>query len=124
MEKSHKIIISISLVLLIIIAGLYLNVCIKRNSIKNYTEDYIVSQGYPIERIKKIDIMHSYINQILSYNEWRISVEFEKKPDMFFWFTYKEGKIIYQGVSSEPMMDKDKVIEYSEKFKNGTLLDD
>lgn len=71
-----------------------------------------------------IDIMHSYINRILSYNEWRISVEFEKEPDMFFWFTYKEGKIIYQGVSSEPMMDKDKDIEYSEKFKNGTLLDD
>lgn len=124
MKKSHKIIISISLVLLIIIAGLYLNVCIKRNSIKNYTEDYVVSQGYPVETIKKIDIMHSYINRILSYNEWRISVEFEKEPDMFFWFTHKEGKIIYQGVSSEPMMDKDKVIEYSEKFKNGTLLDD
>ena len=57
------------------------------------------------------------------YSIWRISVEFEQKPDILFWFTYRDNKIIFQGVSSEPMLDKEEILDYSEKFKNGTLLD-
>lgn len=72
--------------------------------------------------ISEIKIKHSYLNRILSYNEWRISVEFVEEPNVLFWFTYRDGKIIFQGVSSEPMLDKESILDYSERFKNGTLL--
>ena len=68
--------------------------------------------------------MHSYLNKLLSYNEWRISVEFEKEPEILFWFTYRDNKIVFQGVSSEPMLDKESILDYSERFKKGTLLEE
>lgn len=123
MKKTQRLCVVIT-VLLIVIMGLYLNVVIQRNNIKKYTEDYIVSLGYPIESISNIEINHSYLNRVLSFNEWRIAVTFEKKPDISFWLTYKNNEIISQGVSQEPMLDKEQVFEYSEKFHNGTLLDD
>ena len=35
----------------------------------------------------------------------------------------RDNKIVFQGVSSEPMLDKDSVLDYSERFKKGTLLE-
>lgn len=118
MKKTGKLII-----ILLILIGLTIYPILYREIIKTYTKDYVVKQGYPAQAIKDIDILHSYSALLLGYNEWRISVEFKKEPNISFWFTYKNGKIIYQGVNSKPMLDKESVIKYSDKFKDGTLLD-
>jgi len=123
MKKSIKITFVIATLFLILVVGLTIYPNLYKGTIKDYTRDYVVEQGYSTQSIKNIDILHSYSALVLGYNEWRIYVEFEKEPGIFFWFTYREGKIIYQGVSSEPMMDKESVIKYSDKFKAGTLLD-
>lgn len=119
-KKVFKIII---IILLFFIVVLGLNVFIQQKFIKTYTYTELENRGYVSQDVSEIKIKHSYINRILSYNEWRISVEFEQKPDILFWFTYRDNKIIFQGVSSEPMLDKEEILDYSEKFKNGTLLD-
>lgn len=120
----RKVLVIIGIILLIIVIGLALNVEIKKKFIKSDTIVEIENRGYNSSDIKNIKIDHSYINKILSYSEWRISVEFEKKPNMYFWFTYKNKKIIFQDVSAEPMLDKEETIKYSEKFKQGNLLKD
>ena len=109
--------------LIMIAVALYLNVFVQQKFIKTYTYTELEYRGYTAQDIGEIKIKHSYLNRILSYNEWRISVEFVGEPDVLFWFTYRDDKIIFQGVSSEPMLDKEDVLDYSEKFKNGTLLD-
>ena len=119
-----KVLVIIGITLLIIVIGLTLNVEIRKKFIRSDTIVEIENRGYNSSDIKNIKIEHSYINKILSYNEWRISVEFEKKTNMYFWFTYKNRRIIFQGVSAEPMLDKEETIEYSEKFKHGNLLKD
>lgn len=101
---------------------LCLNVFVQQKFIRTYTYTELEYRGYTAQDVKEVTVKHSYLNRILSYNEWRISVEFEKEPDVFFWFTYQEDQIVFQGVSSEPMMDKESVFDYSERFKNGTLL--
>lgn len=101
---------------------LCMHVFVQQKFIKTYTYTEIEYRGYTAKDISNIKIDHSYFRRMIGYNEWRISVEFEKEPNVFFWFTYKDNKLIFQGVSSEPMMDKEAVIEYSEKFKKGTLL--
>lgn len=106
-----------------VIVLLCLYVWIGHSFLKTGTVTEIESRGYAAEEISRIAIDHSYLRRILGYNEWRIAVEFEKEPDVFFWFTYRNGGIQFEGVSSEPMMDKEAVMEYSEKFKNGTLLE-
>lgn len=110
-------------VLILIAAALCLNVFVQQKFIKTYTCTELEYRGYTAQDISEIKIKHSYLSRILNYNEWRISVEFEKEPDILFWFTYRDHKIVFQGVSSDPMLDKEAVLDYSERFKNGTLLD-
>jgi len=121
--KKKKLFITIIIILLLLIVGLCLNVFIQRKFIKTYTYTELENRGYTAQDVSEIKINHSYLNKLLSYNEWRISVEFEKEPDILFWFTYRDNKIVFQGVSSEPMMDKESTLDYSERFKNGTLLE-
>ena len=120
MKKKHII---FSVVISLIVIALILNVLIMQKFIRSYTIVEIENRGYNSGDIGNIEIKHSYINKLLSYNEWRISVEFEKEPNVYFWFSYKDKKIVFEGVSSKPMMDKELVIEYSEKYKQGKLLD-
>ena len=121
--KRKKVIMATVIVLLVFIIVLYLNVFIQQKFIKTYTYTELEYRGYTAQDVSEIKIKHSYLNRILSYNEWRISVEFEENPDILFWFTYRDDKIVFQGVSSEPMLDKESVIDYSERYKNGTLLE-
>lgn len=121
--KKKNIFITILIILFLLIVGLCFNVFIQRKFIKTYTYTELENRGYTAQDVSEIKINHSYINKLLSYNEWRISVEFEKEPDILFWFTYRDNKIVFQGVSSEPMLDKESTLDYSERFKNGTLLE-
>ena len=122
--KRNKWIIRIVLAFLVIAVVLCLNVFVQQKFIRAYTYTELEYRGYTAQDVKEVTVKHSYLNRILSYNEWRISVEFEKEPDVFFWFTYRDDQIVFQGVSSEPMMDKESVLDYSERFKNGTLLNE
>ena len=122
--KRQKKIIRIIVLFIAIISVLFLNVFIQQKFIRTYTYTELEYRGYTRKDISEIKVKHSYLNRILSYNEWRISVEFEKKPNILFWFTYRDNKIIFQGVSSEPMLDKESVLDYSERYKNGTLLEE
>ena len=121
--KRRKMIITTIIVLAVITVVLCLNVLIQQKFIRTYTYTELEYRGYTAQDITEVKIKHSYLNRILSYNEWRISVEFKKQPAILFWFTYRDNEIIFQGVSSEPMLDKEAVIDYSERFKDGTLLE-
>ena len=120
-KKKRALIISMG-VFVVIVLVLSLNVFIMQKFIKTYTYAELEYKGYTAQDVSEIKIKHSYLNRILSYNEWIISVEFEKEPDILFQFTYRDDKIIFEGVSSELMLDKDEILGYSERFKSGTLL--
>lgn len=122
MNLKKKVLITVVCVFVIMAAVLYLNVIVMQKVITACTYTEIEHRGYAAEDIMDIKIDHSYFRRLLGYNEWRIAVEFEKEPDVFFWFSYKNKMILFEGVSSDPMMDKDSVIAYSEKIKQGTLL--
>ena len=121
--KRKKVIIATITILIVVILMLCVNVLVQKKFIKTYTYTELENRGYTAQDVSEIKIKHSYLNRLLSYNEWRISVEFKKEPDILFWFTYRDNKIVFQGVSSEPMLDKESILDYSEKFKNGTLLE-
>ena len=122
MVKKKKVLIISGVVLAVIVFVLSLNVFIMQKFVKTYTYTELEYRGYTTQDVREIKIKHSYLNRILSYNEWIIFVEFNKKPDILFQFTYRDDKIIFEGVSSEPMLDKEELLDYSERFKSGTLL--
>ena len=121
MKKKKAFIIGV-VVLVVIVFALNLNVFVVKKFIKTYTYAELENRGYTAQDVSEIIIKHSYLNRILSYNEWIISVEFKKEPDILFRFTYREDKIIFEGVNSDLMHDKDEILGYSERFKNRTLL--
>lgn len=118
--KNKKIIIILTVVL-IFIGIIFCYKVIAGNNIKNKTYDFLETKGYTKNDISNIEIKHSFLNKILSYNEWIIFVEFESEPDIIFEFTYRNKEIIEQGVTSDDLLDKDEIKEYEEKFKNGEL---
>lgn len=122
MGKRKKALIAGLVVLAVIVSAFSLNVFVMQKFIKTYTYTELEYRGYTTQDVSEIKITHSYLNRILSYNEWIISVEFKKEPDILFEFTYRDDKIILEGVSSEPLLDKEEILDYSERFKNGTLL--
>lgn len=120
--KRKVVFITTIIVVATMILVLCLNVFIQQKFIRTYTYTELEYRGYSAQDVHEIEIKHSYVNLLLSYNEWRISVEFEKEPGILFWFTFRDDKIVFQGVSSDPMLDKESIQEYSERYKNGTLL--
>lgn len=122
MVKKKKVLMISVVVLVVIVFALNLNVLVMQKFIKTYTYTELEYRGYTTQDVSEIKITHSYLNRILSYNEWIISVEFKKEPDILFDFTYRDDKIIFEGISSQPLLDKEEILDYSERFKNGTLL--
>ncbi len=111
-----------AVVLATIVFALGLSVFVMQRFIEAYTYTELENRGYTAQEVREIKITHSYLNRILSYNEWIISVAFTKEPDLLFMFTYRDDKMIFEGVSSEPLLDKEEILDYSERFENGTLL--
>ena len=110
------------IIFIILILALSLNVVVQQKFIRTYTYTELEYRGYISQDIHEIEIKHSYLNRLLSYNEWRVSVEFKEVPDVLFWFTYRDNKIVFQGVSSDMIQNKEEYVDYSDRFKNGTLL--
>jgi len=118
--KNKKIIIILTIIVIVI--GIILSYkIIAGNNIKNKTYEFLETKGYTIEDISNIEIKHSFLNKLLSYNEWRIFVTFESEPEIIFSFTYRNNEIVKQGVTSEDLLDKDEIREYDDKFKNGEM---
>lgn len=124
MGKRKKALIAGLVVLAVIVSAFSLNVFVMQKFIKTYTYTELEYRGYTAQDVRKIEIKHSYMNRLLGYDEWIISVEFKKVPDILFRFTYRDDKVLFQGVSSEPVLDKEEILYYSEKFKKGALLED
>ena len=120
--RTKKLLTATLLFLIMVTVVLCLNVFVQKMFIKTYTYTELEYRGYLAQDVSEIEIKHSYLNRILGFNEWRISVEFEEEPNVLFWFTYQNDKVIFQGVSSETELDSEAVSDYSERYKKGTLL--
>lgn len=118
MKKKNIKILTVMFIIIIIIVAYKV---IGGNSIKNKTYNYLESKGYVEDDIYEIEIKHSFLNKLLSYNEWRVFVEFKSEPGIIFAFTYRNKEIVRQGVTSTPLLDKDEILEYEKKLENGEL---
>lgn len=112
------------IILMIVVIGVIAYVGLCRCIIMNRVNKYIAAKGYSISNIKDLDIRRSFLNRVLGYDEWGILVEFDKAPDVFFCFSYRKGEVSFEGVETVYTEDKVSILEYSERFENGTLLDE
>lgn len=87
---------------------------------KNETKNFLQEKGCEGSCIKNIKVHHSYLNLILSYDEWSILVEFKTEPDINYSFTPKNGEILFRSVAdSRKTKEELKILE--DKYHNGEL---
>ena len=60
---------------------------------------YLDEKGYTTTEIKSIDVNHSFLNIILSYNEWNIAVVYSDEPTSIYSYHIKNDSIVECGVS-------------------------
>jgi hypothetical protein len=61
--------------------------------------EYLDEKGYTTTEIKSIDVNHSFLNIILSYNEWNIAVVYSDEPTSIYSYHIKNDSIVEGGVS-------------------------
>ncbi len=70
----------------------------KRN-VENLMWEYLDVKGYTHSEIQSMDVSHSFLNILLSYNEWSIAVVYTDEPTSVYYYTVKDGSIAKSGVS-------------------------
>lgn len=106
MKKKTFIIIVIVFLLLVLSSFVY--VSIGTNKIDNQMREKLETKGYLDQDILKIKVNHSFLNILLSYNEWNIMVEYVDEPEVLYSYTVKDGEIVFAGVSGN-IPDKNKL---------------
>lgn len=98
MKKKSLII--ICSVLIVIILSCFVYVSVGSQKAEKLMIQYLENKGYTIQKdIYDIDVRHSFLNIILSYNEWGINVKYNDEKEAIYIYTIKNGKIVEAGVS-------------------------
>ncbi len=112
----------LAVAIVIAVGGIAIFKEVAGNKIERKTYEYLRDKGYTNNEIDDVEVMHSFINKLLGYNEWRIFVEFETEEDIIFAFTYRNNEIIRQGVKCENyQLTKEEIQDYENRFETGQL---
>lgn len=82
---------------IIIVLTIYDFIGTKR--VKSLMWEYLNDKGYTQAEIQSVDVSYSFLNIILSYNEWNIVVVYKDEPTSKYSYHLKAGNIIEGGVS-------------------------
>jgi len=94
-----KIITIVVSILVIIAIACYIYVLSGTKKAETLMWEYLETKGYAIEEIDNIHVRHSFLNIILSYNEWIIKVQYADEPNAIYSYAIKDGQIRENGIS-------------------------
>jgi hypothetical protein len=69
------------------------------SNIEKKAWNYLESKGYKIEEIQSLEVTHSFLNPILSYDEWQIKVVYVDEPTSVYSYRLVDDEIVEGGVS-------------------------
>ncbi len=96
---NKNILIGLAIVLIVVFVAGFLYVQTSRTGVEDNILTYLEDRGYTEGDISNIKIKHSYLNVLLSYNQWTILVTFTDEPNVLYHYTIKAGEIVQSGVS-------------------------
>jgi len=98
-KMKKKLLVGIMAILIIISAISIFQVLSRTNTIEQKMQIYLASKGYNHNDIANIEVKHSFLNILLSYNQWTILVEYSDEPDVLYHYTIKNNQIVPSGIS-------------------------
>ncbi len=96
--KKKTILVIICIVMTIFITSI-IYVTVGANKAKRLINNYLDEKGYSQDEIQSIDVKHSFLNVILSYQEWSIAVVYSDEPTSIYYYHMNGDKISEGGVS-------------------------
>lgn len=90
----------VSLILIIIIVSMLTYVFIGTKRLEKLTVEHLKNKGY-VETDYELKVKHSFLNIILSYNEWGVNVIYNDEKEATYIFTLRDGKIVESGVTGK-----------------------
>lgn len=95
--KRKGIILAGIVVIIILSSVVYVSAGTKK--VEKLMWEYLGENGYTTAEIQSIDVNHSFLNIILSYNEWNIAVVYSDEPTSIYYYHLKNDTIVQGGVS-------------------------
>lgn len=95
--KRKGIILAVIMIVIILSCSIYVFAGIKKA--EKLMWEYLGEKGYTTTEIQSTDVNHSFLNIILSYNEWNIAVVYSDEPTSIYSYHIKNGSIVEGGVS-------------------------
>lgn len=80
-------------------------------NINHKMKTYLKDKGYKDSEVKSTEVRHSFMNVVLSYNEWTISVIYNDEPNASYYYFYDKGSISQGGISGRTKNDVYKHVE-------------
>lgn len=103
LKKGVKIAFQKNIILMIAICTAFVvtigYVMIGSNNVEKKAWDYLESKGHQTEEIESLEVAHSFLNLILSYDEWNIKVVYVDEPASVYRYRLADDKIVAGGVS-------------------------
>lgn len=100
-----------ALVLAAAVFAAFLYVGIGSARAKALMHEYLAKAGYAAGEIESVSVGHSFLNIILSYNEWIIRVRYKDEPGAVYTYTVRDGEIrpagVYGDVEKEDLKHRD-----------------
>ena len=94
--RKKPILIGLCIVALILIASMiYVQAGSKKAEALMW--QYLSEKGDAATDVQRLTVNQSFLNVILSYNEWTIRVEYQDEPDVYYHYTLKDGVIVESG---------------------------
>lgn len=101
---------------MILLCSLFYKMFLNQN-IEKKAYEYLETKGCTKSHIKTIKIKQSFINRLLSYDEWNIEVNIYNKYQYIF--TYKNKEIVLRGLNDEGKLSKEEYQDLLEEFESG-----
>lgn len=102
-KNGIKVALTKNIVSIIIVCALLITmggyVIIGSSNVEKKAWDYLKCKGYQEEEIQRLEVTHSFLNVILSYDEWKIKVVYSDEPTSTYSYRIVDGKIVEGGVS-------------------------
>ena len=86
---------------LIITISMVLYVLLGTINVKSKMDRYLTDKGDTASKIESVKVRHSFMNLLLSYDEWGIEVRYYDEPDVIYYYKYKNKEIAPAGVSGK-----------------------
>ena len=87
------------IIVTIIALSSFIYVFTGKKKAEKLTWEYLERKGYTQQEVQRIDVTHSFLNIILSYNEWNIAIIYTNEPTSTYHYTIKDGNLVEGGIS-------------------------